>query len=101
VHSAGSDPGTLHPTAVSVMAEVGIDLSGHRSKPIHDVPIERVKTVVTLCADEVCPALPGDVDRRHWPLEDPAGPGTDAELTERFRRTRDEIERRLRELFPT
>jgi arsenate reductase len=100
VHSAGSEPGRLHPGAVAVMAEVGIDLAGQYSKPITDVPLERVGTVVTLCADEVCPVLPGDVARHHWPLEDPAGAGSDEELLVRFRLARDEIERRLRAFFP-
>jgi arsenate reductase len=99
VYSAGSHPGRLNPAAQSVMAEVGIDLSSHRSKAVSDVPVERVATVVTLCADEVCPVLPGDVRRLHWPLEDPAGPGSEREVLARFRRTRDEIERRVRELF--
>lgn len=99
VYSAGSEPGQLHDAAVAVMHEVGIDLSGHRSKPIRDVPLDEIGTVVTLCADEVCPVLPGEVERLHWPLPDPAGTGDPEAVLARFRETRDEIERRVRELF--
>lgn len=101
VHSAGSAPGRLHPLAVRAMAEVGIDIAAHVSKPIDAVPAECVATVVTLCADEVCPVFPGAVARRHWPFEDPAadaGDGEDAQLA-RFRRVRDAIGERVRRAF--
>jgi arsenate reductase len=99
VHSAGSEPGSLNPYAVEVMAEVGIDISGHVSKPVSAVPLDRIGTVVTLCADELCPVLPGEVVRLHWPLPDPVGPGTPDEQRARFRAARDEIERRVRALL--
>ncbi len=103
VHSAGSEPGHLNPWAVEVMAEVGIDISRQRSKPIADVPVERVGTVVTLCAEEICPVLAGEgageLQRLHWPLADPARPGSAGEQRERFRAARDEIEARVREFF--
>jgi arsenate reductase len=100
VHSAGSEPGKLNPWAVRVMSERGIDLSRHHSKPISAVPAERIRLVVTLCADEVCPVYPEAVERLHWPLPDPAAvaEGDDARLAA-FRDCRDEIERRLRALF--
>jgi arsenate reductase len=102
IHSAGSAPGSLNPHAVRVLAEKAIDISGHHSKGIDEVPIERVGVVVTLCAEEVCPVLPGDVERHHWPLPDPAAvSGTKEEILSSFRDCRDEIERRLRAFFET
>ena len=101
VNSAGSTPGTLNPFAVKAMAEVGIDIGGHYSKPIDAVPRTRLATVITLCADEVCPAYPGDVEMLHWPFPDPAGTtGSDEEILESFRRIRDAIEKRLRDWMP-
>ncbi|MGH8623549.1 MAG: arsenate reductase ArsC, partial [Burkholderiales bacterium] len=95
--SAGSQPGTLNRLTVAALAEIGIDISRHRAKGIDEVPLAAVETIVTLCAEEVCPAVPGTVRRIHWPLPDPAGaPGSDAERLVAFRRTRD----RLRELLP-
>ncbi len=103
VHSAGSEPGRLHPLAVAVLAEVGIDISHHRSKAIREIPTERIARVITLCAEEVCPIFPGDVEILHWPIPDPArveqSDRSDNEALERFRHTRDAIETRLRELF--
>jgi arsenate reductase len=97
VHSAGSEPGTLNPYAVRAMAEVGIDISRHASKAISDVPADSVARVVTLCAEEVCPVFPGEVERLHWPLPDPAAEsGDDDAILAAFRSVRDEIERRLR-----
>ena len=57
------------------MSAIGIDIGTHRSKVIDDVPLDRVRTVITLCAEEVCPPLPDDVRQLHWPLPDPAGAG--------------------------
>ncbi|RMG44151.1 MAG: bifunctional hydroxymethylpyrimidine kinase/phosphomethylpyrimidine kinase [Acidobacteria bacterium] len=96
IYSAGSAPATVHPVAVEVMREIGIDISGHRSKSIDEIPKERIGTVVTLCAEEVCPIFPGDVRRLHWPLEDPAavGGGPD-EVRAAFRRVRDRIREKL------
>lgn len=100
VHSAGSHPGQLHPLAVAVLAELGIDISHHRSKAISEIPAERIARVITLCAEEVCPIFPGDVELLHWAMPDPAGVEESEEAAlERFRSTRDAIEIRLRELF--
>ena len=100
VHSAGSEPGTLNPFAVRVMAEEHIDISSHFSKSIDSIPEERIAVVVTLCAEEVCPVYPGDVDRHHWPFEDPAAAsGDDEAILASFRRVRDGIEARLRTVF--
>jgi arsenate reductase len=100
IYSAGSEPGTLNPYAVTVMAEVDIDLSGHFSKSVDDVPLDRIGTVITLCAEEVCPVLPGPVRRLHWPFPDPANRvGSEQELLAEFRSARNAIELALRAFF--
>ena len=73
VHSAGSAPGRINPLAVQALEEAGIDASGQHSKGIDAIQLSSIDLVVTLCADEVCPVLPGDVRRLHWPLPDPEG----------------------------
>ena len=99
VQSAGSVPATVNPHAVRALADIGIDISGQRSKHVDSIDPATVDTVVTLCADEVCPAFLAAARRVHWPLPDPAGAsGSDAERLDQFRRTRDEIARRLDEL---
>ena len=100
VHSAGSEPGRLHPLAVEVLKEVGIDIAHHHSKSISEIPAERIAQVITLCAEEVCPIFPEDVEKFHWPMADPAGTEeTGLQALARFRSTRDELETRLREFF--
>jgi arsenate reductase len=94
VLSAGSAPTRVNPHAVAVLAERGIDISGHRSTDVADVDVGDVDVVITLCAEEVCPTVSGRVERLHWPLPDPAG-APEAIADERFRAVRDEIERRL------
>ena len=95
VQSAGSKPaGYVHPLAVVAMREIGIDLSAHRSKSMTEFMNQPVETVITVCgnADQACPIFPGQVNRHHWPFEDPAhAPGTDEEKLAVFRRVRDEI----------
>ncbi len=92
VFSAGSEPSRVHPLAVEVMAEIGLDISAHRSKSVDQIPTELVDVVITLCQEEVCPVLPGPVRRLHWPLPDPAGRGLGrAEALAGFREVRDEI----------
>jgi arsenate reductase len=98
IYSAGSEPASVNPLAVRAMAEIGVDISNHRSKSVDEIPVDRVDVVVTLCAEEVCPVFPGSVRRLHWPIEDPGRTGgTEAERLEAFRRARDEIGRRLEE----
>ncbi|MGH7570334.1 MAG: arsenate reductase ArsC [Gemmatimonadota bacterium] len=96
VYSAGSEPAAVNPLAVRAMREIGIDISGQRSKSVEKIPVDRVGVVVTLCAEEVCPVFPGEVERFHWPMEDPArAGGAEAERLDAFRRVRDELRRRL------
>lgn len=97
VQSAGSVPTRVNPTASAAMAEVGIDISGHASKSVKDVDAGAMDLIITLCADEVCPVVPGRVERLHWPLPDPAGAPADQALS-KFRTVRDEIRTRLEAL---
>jgi arsenate reductase (thioredoxin) len=95
VRSAGSKPaGYVHPLAIAVMKEIGIDLSGHTSKHMNDFLGKAVETVITVCgnADQVCPTYPGQLNRHHWGFDDPAhAVGTEAEKLLEFRRVRDQI----------
>jgi arsenate reductase (thioredoxin) len=97
VQSAGSKPaGYVHPLAIKAMAEVGIDISKHRSKSMNEFLSEQVETVITVCgnADQACPMFPGQVNRHHWPFLDPAHVvGTEEEQLQVFRQVRDEIRR--------
>jgi arsenate reductase (thioredoxin) len=97
VHSAGSKPsGYVHPLAIKAMAEIGIDISGHTSKSMTEFLDQPIETVITVCsdADQVCPSYPGQVNRFHWPFDDPArAAGTEEEKMHVFRRVRDEIEK--------
>jgi arsenate reductase (thioredoxin) len=90
--SAGSDPGTVNPLAIQALAEERIDISTHRAKGLERVSLDKVDTVVTLCAEEVCPVVPGQVSRLHWPLPDPKDLPS-------FRTVRDELRRRLPRLW--
>ncbi len=95
VQSAGSKPaGYVHPLAVKAMAEIGIEISGHRSKHLNEFLKQDVETVVTVCgnADQACPMFPGQVNRYHWGFDDPAhATGSDEEKMGVFRRVRDQI----------
>ena len=95
VHSAGSKPaGFVHPKAIQVLKEIGIDISGHTSKHMTSFLNRQITTVITVCgnADQECPMYPGQVNRHHWGFDDPAhATGTEDEILNEFRRVRDEI----------
>jgi arsenate reductase (thioredoxin) len=97
--SAGAKPaGFVHPLAVRVMGEAGIDLSGHASKPLDQFRGQPFDFVITVCdrARESCPVFPGAARQLHWSFPDPAeAAGTDVEKLAVFRRIRDEIRRRV------
>jgi arsenate reductase len=97
VVSAGSKPaGYVHPFAIKAMQEIGLDISAHRSKHLNEFLDGQVETVITVCgnADQACPIFPGQVNRHHWPFDDPAhATGTDEEKMAVFRRVRNEIRR--------
>ena len=100
-YSAGAHPTSLHPLAVEVMREVGIDISRHYSKGLDDVP-QDVDLVVTVCdqAAEACPVFPGAARTIHWSVPDPVqARGTPDEIRAAFRRAREEIETRVRTLL--
>ncbi|MCK6531945.1 MAG: arsenate reductase ArsC [Polyangiaceae bacterium] len=98
VQSAGSEPSVVNPWAIEVMREVGVDLSSHRSKSVQSIDPETVDTVITLCAEEVCPAFLGKARRLHWPIPDPASKDASvgpAEMLARFRTARDTLREKL------
>lgn len=98
VMSAGSEPTSVNPYAVEVMRELGIDLSLHHSKAVRDVDPGPIATVITLCAEEVCPVFLGDAERLHWPIADPASRDPDLGrdvLLARFRTARDLLGEKL------
>jgi arsenate reductase len=101
-HSAGTEPQGLNPFAVDVMRERGIDLSQQQSKVFSEELARTMHYVITVCghAEERCPLLPPEVKRLHWPLEDPAqAKGSAEEVRAVFRRARDDIDRRVRQLL--
>jgi molybdopterin-guanine dinucleotide biosynthesis adapter protein len=100
VSSAGSSPASVRPQAIQVLKEIGIDISGHRSKGLDSIDAGSVDAVITLCAEEVCPVFLGKAHRVHWGLPDPAGvTGTVETRRNAFRSVRDELRRRLKVLF--
>lgn len=97
VASAGSQPASeVHPLAVEVLREMGLDTSGLRPKSLSEIDPTEVGTVITLCAEEVCPVFPRDVRRIHWPLPDPArAAATPEEQLAVFRQVREELRQRI------
>lgn len=98
VHSAGTKPSLVRPEAIAVMAEIGIDLSGHRSKSVDEFAGFPFDLVITVCdnANEICPVYPGTTTRLHWPFEDPAEVAGMQEVREAaFRKVRDQIRARI------
>jgi arsenate reductase len=101
--SAGIDPKGLHPFTVKVMKEKGMDVSRQQSKAVTDELLRAADVVITVCghADEHCPALPPDIRKLHWPIDDPAALTGRApeEVLAAFRRARDDLEFRVRDLL--
>jgi arsenate reductase len=98
VFSAGTKPTRVRPEAITVMREVGIDISGHRSKLVDEFEGEDFDYVITVCdnAKESCPIFPAKTIRIHWSIEDPAAvQGPEEERLAAFRRIRDELRARL------
>jgi arsenate reductase (thioredoxin) len=97
VQSAGSKPaGYVHPMAIKVMQELGIDISNHHSKHLSEFLEKKVETVITVCgnADQACPMFPGQLNRHHWGFYDPAKTeGSEEDILKVFRQVRDEIKR--------
>jgi arsenate reductase len=99
VFSAGTKPSGLRAEAVAVMKEIGIDISGGRSKSVDEFRGQAFDYVITVCDDaaESCPVFPGASERLHWPFEDPAAvEGTRDEREAAFRKVRDQIRLKIR-----
>ena len=99
VFSAGTRPGSVRPEAIAVMREIGIDISGQRSKSIDEFSGHSFDYVVTVCdnARDNCPVFPAGVARIHWSLADPAAvEGGESERLSAFRRVRDQLHERIR-----
>lgn len=102
VYSAGTRPGAVRAEAVAVMRELGIDISGQRSKSVDEFLGRPFDFVITVCdhARETCPVFPGLARRIHWSLDDPAAAsGDEPERLAIFRRVRDELASLIREFI--
>ncbi len=102
VHSAGTRPGTVRPEAIVVMREIGIDISGHRSKHVEEYAGQQFDFVITVCdnAREACPVFPAGATHIHWSFEDPAAAtGSEEHRLGEFRRIRDQIAGRLEDFL--
>ncbi|MDH4267079.1 MAG: arsenate reductase ArsC [Deltaproteobacteria bacterium] len=100
--SAGTDPSAVHPMAVAVMRELGIDISRHRSKSLDEFGDEKFDFVITLCdhAADTCPVFFGGTKRLHMGFEDPAAAGgSEAERLFTFRKVRDQIREKVGEFL--
>ncbi|HXR15972.1 MAG TPA: arsenate reductase ArsC [Terriglobales bacterium] len=103
VESAGTKPSRVRPEAITVMKELGIDISGQRSKSVDEFRDQSFDYVLTVCdnANESCPIYPGHANRFHHSFEDPAAlQGSEEERLAVFRRVRDEL-RRFLSTFPS
>ena len=102
VVSAGTKPSHARPEAVAVMGEIGIDISGQRSKSVDEFAGQKFDVIVTVCdnARDACPVFPGAAERVHWSFEDPAAAqGSDAERLATFRNVRDQIQTRVKSFY--
>lgn len=102
VESAGTKPSRVRPEAIAVMHEIGIDISGHRSKSVEEFSGQSFDYVVTVCdnARDTCPVFPAGTQRIHWSLEDPAAvQGSEQERLAAFRRIRDQLHERVKTFF--
>ena len=102
VYSAGSNPSSyIHPLAIRVLREKGINIEGQRPKHLREIPLKEMDLVIVLCREEDCPYIP-NAKVEYWNLPDPAGyKGSVDERLEFFRLIRDQIEGKIRELFKT
>lgn len=97
IWSAGSKPTQVRSEAVTVLNEIGIDISNHQSKAVASIPAEEVDIVITLCGEEECPLFLGNAQKLHWGLSDPAlVTGSEADRLNAFRNTRNELYRRIK-----
>ena len=102
IQSAGIEAHGKNPRAIAVMKQAGVDISDQESTKVTDEMLKQADLVVTVCghADEHCPALPAGTNKEHWPLDDPAkAEGTEDEIMETFRASRDDIRERVVKLL--
>ena len=96
IQSAGSNPGRVHPLAIEVMKKQGIDISQQWSKSIDSIGTTDINWVITLCAEEVCPYLGGNVQKQHWPFPNPTSSASSTEeQLKRFRAIRDQLAQKI------
>jgi arsenate reductase len=101
IQSAGSKPSKVNPFAIKALAELGIDISGNRSKSVDEIDPSTVDTVITLCAEEECPVFLGKAERLHWGLPDPGvGTTNDEDKLKSFQEVRDEIKKKITTKYP-
>lgn len=101
VVSAGTKPSHVRPEAIAAMNEIGIDISGQRSKSVDEFAGQKFDLIVTVCdnARDACPVFPGVAERVHWSFEDPAAAqGTEEVRLAKFREVRDQIHARVKSL---
>ena len=101
IYSAGSKPSArVHPMAIAVMAEIGIDILGQHPKPLNSIDLSKIQLIVTLCSKEECPALPSHIRHEHWPISDPSYSAQEQtnEQIRKFRKVRDNLRQRVLEL---
>jgi arsenate reductase len=99
-YSASSRAGPIRPEASKVMRELGMDIGSARVKRLDEIPFDTVATIITLCPEERCPALPAGIAHLSWPMSAPADQvGEDETLVDGFRRVRDEIRELVSRLF--
>lgn len=94
-YSAGSNPSFVNPHSITVLRELGIDITHHQSKSVDQLKEINFDFVITLCAEEVCPVYLGAAKKLHWPFSDPASE-EESEALRQFRKVRDQIEAKLR-----
>ena len=101
-YSAGFMATEVHPNAITVMNEIGIDISKQNSKIIEDTTLRKTDVVITLCskAEKYCPVLPSEIRHIHWPIRDPVlTRGNEELITNDFRRARDEIKEKIQDFI--
>ena len=101
VFSAGTIASFVRPQAIAVMNEIGIDISGHRSKSADEFLDDEFDYVITVCdhANQRCPVFSGPAERLHWSIDDPVISGSEHEQLAAFRRARDELDQRIRKFI--
>lgn len=96
IMSAGSCPSYVHPAAIKVMSEIGIDISKQTSKSVNDIDLSHIDVIITLCAEEVCPYVASAITKYHWPMLDPGKATNESEQLALFREIRDSLKTHIK-----